>query len=242
MNLRIGTAGWAIPRAVAELFPAEGAGLERYAARFDAAEINSTFYRSHRLQTYARWLAATPPGFRFAVKCPRAITHDARLVEAGGLLAAFLAEAAMLEDKLGPLLIQLPPSLAFDPAMAGSFFAELRSAFEGQAVCEPRHPSWFEPEAEALLEAHAIARVAADPARHPLASRPGGWRGLAYWRLHGSPAMYRSFYDQERLGALAAELLAEPSRETWCVFDNTTTGAAAANALDLLALTDAKVR
>lgn len=233
--VRIGTAGWAIPRAVADRFPTERSGLERYAARFDAAEINSTFYRSHRAQTYARWRDATPSGFRFPIKCPRAITHEARLVDSSALLRAFLAEAAQLEDKLGPLLIQLPPSLAFDEPAAAAFFTDLRAAFAGLAACEPRHASWFDPEADALLAAHLIARVAADPARHPLAAEPGGWRGLGYWRLHGSPAMYRSSYDEPQLRELASHL-ARHTAETWCIFDNTTTGAAAANALDLQAL------
>src|SRR5689334_17239458 len=111
---RVGTAGWAIPRPVAERFPAEGSGLARYAARFDAVEINSTFYRSHRPATYARWVASTPPQFRFAVKLPRTITHEARLADSAARIAAFRAEAAQLGEKLGPLLVQLPPSLAYD--------------------------------------------------------------------------------------------------------------------------------
>jgi uncharacterized protein YecE (DUF72 family) len=229
---RIGTAGWTIPRAVAESFPAAGSGLQRYAARFDAVEINSTFYRSHRPATYARWVASTPPGFRFAVKLPRAITHEARLAGAADLLAAFRAEAVQLGDKLGPLLVQLPPSLAYDPAVAGPFFDALRALWPEAVACEPRHASWFEAEAEAMLTSHRVARVAADPARHPDAARPGGWPGLRYWRLHGSPRMYWSAYDEAALGALARAIRASEV-ESWCVFDNTTSGAAAANALAL---------
>lgn len=241
-RLRIGTAGWAIPRTVAERFPKEGSGLQRYATGFDAAEINSSFHRSHRPATYARWAAASPPGFKLAVKLPRAITHDARLADAGGLLEAFLAEAARLGDKLGPLLIQLPPSLAFDPLVAAAFVERLRSLFAGDVVCEPRHASWFEDEPDELLQTHTIARVAADPARHPLAGLPGGWRGLAYWRLHRSPAMYRSSYGADYLRDLAETLCADPAPEVWCIFDNTTLGAAAANAIDLAAMVNAKAR
>jgi uncharacterized protein YecE (DUF72 family) len=83
-----------------------------------------------------------------------------------------------------------------------------------------------------LLTSHHVARVAADPARHPLAGEPGGWAGLRYWRLHGSPRMYYSAYDDTHLAALAERLKAS-AVETWCIFDNTTSGAAAANALDL---------
>lgn len=233
--VHVATAGWAIPRAVAEAFPAEGPGLSRYAARFDAVEINSTFYRSHRASTYARWVAATPPGFRFAVKLPRSITHEARLV--GGLAAAgaFRDEVAVLREKLGPLLVQLPPSLAFEAAAAAGFFPALKAIWPTAVVCEPRHPSWFEPQADSLLEAWGVARAAADPARHPLAAQPGGWRGLAYWRLHGSPRMYYSAYDQAFLADLGRTLGAAGA-DDWCVFDNTTSGAAAANALDLRAM------
>lgn len=232
---RVGTAGWTIPRAVAEHFPTEGAGLERYAARFDAVEINSTFYRSHRASTYARWVAITPPDFRFAVKLPRTVTHAARLVNAAPLVAAFRAEALQLGGKLGPLLVQLPPSLAFDAAVAEPFFRDLRDLWPDPIVCEPRHATWFEAEADALLAAHRVGRVAADPARHPAAASPAGWRGVSYWRLHGSPRMYHSAYDAAALSALAADLRAAPG-ERWCLFDNTTSGAAAADALRLQAM------
>lgn len=231
--LFIGTAGWSIPRAVAERFPDEGSGLQRYAARFGAAEINTSFYRPHQPNTYERWAETTPDGFRFAVKLPKAITHDARLVDAGERLAAFRAETSALGDKLGPLLVQLPPSLAFDAAIAGRFLADLRALWAEAVACEPRHVSWFEPEADGLLSAYRVARVAADPARHPLAGEPGGWRDLAYWRLHGSPQMYWSSYDAAFLERLANALRAGPAAENWCIFDNTTSGAAAANALAL---------
>jgi uncharacterized protein YecE (DUF72 family) len=231
---RIGTAGWAIPRAVADQFPADGSGLQRYASRFDAAEINTTFYRSHRAQTYARWAEMTPAAFQFAVKAPRTITHERRLIEVADLLDAFLGEARLLGPKLGPLLVQLPPSLAYDSGAAAAFFESLRARHAGPVACEPRHPTWFDAEADALLVSHQIARVAADPARHPAAGLPGGWSGLAYWRLHGSPRMYYSAYGEPALSDLAARLRDGPA-EAWCIFDNTTSGAAASDALGLRA-------
>ena len=210
--------------------------MQRYAARFDAVEINSTFYRAHRPSTYARWLASTPADFRFAVKLPKRITHEARLIDSQALVAAFRAEAQHLGDKLGPLLVQLPPSLVFSPAAHEAFFAGLREVWPETVVLEPRHASWFDADAETLLRAYHIGRVAADPAPHPAAARPGGWAGMAYWRLHGSPRMYYSAYDDRALAALADRLRSDESRETWCVFDNTASGAAAANALELQAL------
>jgi uncharacterized protein YecE (DUF72 family) len=231
--IRIGTAGWAIPRAVADRFPADGSALERYAARFAAAEINSTFHRSHRPATYERWEAAVPPDFRFAVKLPKAITHRRKLVDAAEPLATFLDEIAPLGPKLGPLLVQLPPKLAFDSGIAGAFFAALRARVSGAIACEPRHPSWFAAEPDRLLASFVVARVAADPARVPEAAVPGGASTLAYWRLHGSPRMYFSPYGRDFTAALAARLAASRAAETWCVFDNTASGAAAADALDL---------
>ena len=232
---RVGTAGWTVPRDVRDRFPPEGTQLERYAARFACVEINSSFYRPHRPSTYARWAASVPAGFRFALKLPKEITHARRLVDCAGPLDRFLAESAALEEKRGVLLVQLPPSFAYDAARADAFFALLRARYDGLVACEPRHASWFAADADGALRSFAIARVAADPAPVPAAAAPGGWDGFAYHRLHGSPRMYYSAYDAAALAALAQRLRAATG-PAWCVFDNTSLGAAAANALDLAGL------
>src|SRR5581483_5485928 len=104
---RIGTAGWAVTeRPVAA---EAGSHLERYARKLNAVEINSSFHRPHRTSTYARWAAATPADFRFAVKLPKAMTHERNLKDCGALLDRFMAEVAGLGEKLGVLLVQLPP-------------------------------------------------------------------------------------------------------------------------------------
>jgi uncharacterized protein YecE (DUF72 family) len=236
--VRVGTAGWSLPAAWRPEFPPEGSHLARYAARFDAAEINSSFYQPHRRSTYERWAASVPAGFRFAVKVPRAVTHDQRLVAADVLLDVFLDEARGLGDRLGPLLVQLPPSLAYDAAIAEEFFAVLRARHPGDVVLEPRHESWFGADAEALLVAYRVARAGADPARWPAAALPGGAPAVAYLRLHGSPRMYYSAYDADFLARTAA-LLREHRRagaRCWCIFDNTTLGAAVGDALALARL------
>lgn len=234
--VRIGTAGWSLPRDAQPRFPGEGSHLERYARVFAAAEINTTFYRPHRPSTYARWRDGVPPGFRFSVKLPKTVTHALRLHDAEAPLDAFLAEAAGLEDRLGCLLVQLPPSLAFDVAIAAAFFSTLRARTSIAVACEPRHPTWFDADADALLAGHRIARVAADPARVPAAGEPGGWPGVVYHRLHGSPRVYYSAYDGGYLDALAARVRADAAagRDVWCVFDNTASGAATLDALGLL--------
>jgi uncharacterized protein YecE (DUF72 family) len=234
-EVRIGTAGWSIPLKDAEAFPAEGTSLERYAARFACAEINSSFHRSHRPGTYERWAAAVPDDFRFSVKLAKTITHKQRLIDAEPLLEAFLEEIRGLGEKAAVILVQLPPSLAFDSSVAEAFFDSLRNRTTAAIACEPRHGSWFDGEAESLLADRRIARVAADPAKPDGAGEPGGWRGLSYYRLHGSPVPYRSNYEHERLAAYAAAMKAdlEAGREVWCIFDNTASSAATGNALDL---------
>ncbi|HZG45380.1 MAG TPA: DUF72 domain-containing protein [Allosphingosinicella sp.] len=229
----IGTAGWTIPASDREAFPAEGSALERYAARFGGAEINSSFHRPHRASTWERWGASVPDGFQFAVKLPKTITHQHKLVGAQETLTAHLADAALLGTKLTVHLVQLPPSLAFDRAAAAAFFELLGSASPAAIACEPRHASWFEPEADALMQRCRVARVAADPARVPLAAELGGWRGLSYFRLHGSPAMYRSSYRDGRLEAYASAIAQAPG-PTWCIFDNTASSAATGDALTLI--------
>ena len=216
-------------------FPAAPSNLERYASRFNCAEINSSFYRQHRYATYARWGATVPADFRFAVKVPRAITHDQRLIATDVLLDVFLDDVRGLGDRLGPLLVQLPPSLRYEPAVVAEFFATLRALFAGDVVCEPRHESWFTGEADALLGSWRVSRVGADPACHPAAALPGGHPALFYLRLHGSPIMYRSTYDPVFLQGVHEQLRASSASgaRCWCVFDNTTLGAATGNALEL---------
>lgn len=234
--LHVGCAGWSIPAGEAARFPTLGTHLERYASLFSAVEINSSFYRPHKPQTYAKWGSAVPGHFRFAVKAPRLITHEKRLQDAGEPLQRFLGEVAELGPKLGPLLVQLPPSLAFDAGVAQDFFGLLRERCSGPVVCEPRHASWFAPQAEQLLVRFQVARVAADPALAPQAAVPGGWRQLAYYRLHGTPRIYYSAYDADFLEATAASLrgLAARSVAAWCIFDNTAAGAATSDALTVL--------
>lgn len=232
-NIHLGVAGWTIRREYAHMAPSEGSHLERYATLFTAVEINSCFYRPHRRATYERWAASVPGHFRFAVKLPRVITHQARLVGVAPELERFLGEIAGLGSKLGPILVQLPPSFSFDAAAAASFFADLRNRFQGAVVIEPRHESWFAASVTEMLVEHRVARVAADPARVPAASEPGGYDGLVYIRLHGSPRIYYSAYPPEQLDGIARIVEEKSARgiSTWCIFDNTALGAATADAL-----------
>ena len=157
----------------------------------------------------------------------------------GPAIRAFAQEIAGLGAKLGGVLVQLPPSLAFDARVAGTFFRQMRAAFDVPIACEPRHASWFEPRVDALWERHGIARVAADPPVPEGAGTPGGAGPGITVRLHGSPRMYYSAYDDDapRI-ALRCELraLARQRRPAWCIFDNTAHSHAVENAARLQSL------
>lgn len=234
--LLIGTAGWTLPRAVQERFPAGESHLARYAQVFPAVEIDSTFHRPHRRSTFERWAGIVPRGFRFSLKVPKAITHEHRLAGTRELVDAFLQQAAPLADAAACLLVQLPPSLELDLRVARPFLASLRERFAGDIALEPRHASWFDDEAQRLLVDAKVARVAADPRRAWNGFEPGGDARVAYFRLHGSPRVYYSSYDETFLAALATRLeaLARRGVRCWCIFDNTALGAATGNALSVM--------
>ena len=234
-NLRIGTAGWSVPQPSADQFAQSGTQLERYASVLKAAEINSSFHRSHKNETYARWAESVPEEFCFSVKVPKTITHAARLMDSSELLSRFLEEVSGLGPKLQCILVQLPPSLEFDMQVANEFFLELTSTTSCAVVVEPRHKTWFSSNATQLLRTLGVSRVAADPAVVQAASEPGGSAKTVYFRLHGSPTKYMSPYTESYLDGLAFRLrkYSQAHAPVWCMFDNTIKGEAAANALYL---------
>src|SRR5690348_6879773 len=237
LHVRVGCAGWNIPKQFASEFATDGTHLQRYSRKFLCTEINSSFYRAHRLQTWQRWAESVPENFQFSVKAPRAITHDGLLQPDRAKLNDFLQQIDLLRKKLGPILFQLPPSLEFDARRTTAFFTLLREMHNGDVVLEPRHETWFQSCAGDLLTDFRLARVAADPGIIPNAKDPGGWNGLVYFRLHGFPRKYYSAYDPEFLSSLSI-LMSRLSRDShvWCIFDNTASGAAMGNALELQTL------
>ncbi len=235
----VGCAGWSLRSHVLSEFEAGSSHLARYASRLNAVEINSSFYRPHRRGTYERWAATVPGGFRFSVKMPREITHDRRLLNVEGSLERFISEAIGLGDKLGMLLVQLPPSLACDWPVASSFFSSIRDRISVPIACEARHPSWFSSEIGEALAADDIIRVIADP---PVSTgTQAQWLSATYLRLHGSPHMYHSRYELPRIEEFVRRLslLGEAGVQAWCIFDNTASGAAIENALQTRSLLDA---
>ncbi|MDO9418490.1 DUF72 domain-containing protein [Pararhizobium sp.] len=230
----IGTAGWSIPKALGVHFPPAGSALQRYASVLNCTEINSTFYRPHRPDTFKRWAESVPGHFRFSVKAPKTITHEKRLVDADEALDAFVSSITPLGQKLGPILFQLPPSLIFDRLQADRFFTTVRERWQGAVVLEPRHKSWAAAEAEELVMRHSITWVFADPPKVERTIEPNS-DGL-YLRLHGAPKVYYSSYGKDDLHRYRLAMDRSQAGESWCIFDNTASGAALSNALDLQSL------
>lgn len=226
-------------------------------------EANGTFYGTLRSSTFARWREETPESFVFAVKGPRFITHLRRLREVQTPLANFLASGVLtLGARLGPLLWQLPPTLAFEEERVGAFLDLLPPSLEAAAalarrhdarlrepaipgsvpslplrhVLEPRHPSFGDPVCSELCEAHGVALVEADTAgRFPSLGHPAP--GLAYARLHGEQALYAGGYSDAGLDRWATRLRewAAEGREVYAYFDNDIDGRAPFDALRLAA-------
>ena len=228
--MRIGCAGWNIPKQHMALFSAAGSHLHRYARRFNAVEINSSFYRPHRRATYERWAATVPDDFAFAVKLPKQITHELRLAAAEAALDIFLDQASGLganSVRSGPAAAK--PGIRF--RLAHAFFAALRARHAGNVVCEPGMRRGSPPQPTHCWRA-CDRTAAADPPVGTAPFAPGGWQGLHYYRLHGAPHIYYSEYDAVFLQRLA-QTFSERSGARWCIFDNTARGAATTNAVSL---------
>jgi uncharacterized protein YecE (DUF72 family) len=178
-----------------------------------------------------------PANFRFSVKVPRTLTHSGELSPDARVPDRFTDEIRGLGAKLGVILVQFPPKLMFEERQSREFFQALRQRADVPVACEPRHPSWGSERADRLLAKWRVSRVAADPAPWPGADQPGGWRKLAYFRLHGQPRMYYSDYNEERLASLRRQVSIAWGRasEVWIIFDNTALGHALGNALSFMA-------
>lgn len=254
-SIRTGTSGWLYRHWRGRFYP-DDVPVRRWlgylARRLEAVEVDGTFYRLGRPGTFERWRADVPPDFVFAIKGSRYVTHMLRLRRAEAPLANFFAQGVLLlGEQLGPILWQLPPTLAFDADRARAFLEQLpRTVREAERLArhhdrrlagraatrapdgrdgrvrhalEPRHGSWFSPGALALVAEHDVALVAADTAgRHPTRpAAPGS--GHVYLRLHGSRELYRSRYTDAEIAAWARRCArhARAGHDVFAFFDNT---------------------
>jgi uncharacterized protein YecE (DUF72 family) len=235
METYIGTAGWCIPKGLRDYFPEGDNLLWRYSRVFNAVEINSSFYKHHKSSTYERWRDEVPENFRFSVKLSRHLTHELKLQVSEHDFDLALQPLFELKEKLGCLLVQLPPSLMFDLKTAPTFFAGLREKYSGLLVLEPRHPSWISQAALNMLKINQVSLVHADPT--PFTAVTKLREELpTYLRLHGSPVMYESSYSEMKLARYMVEMdrIRSTGVSPWCIFDNTKFGHATTDALKLM--------
>jgi uncharacterized protein YecE (DUF72 family) len=195
---RIGTSGWIYSHWRGVFYPPDlpqSAWYDHYARLFDTVEINYSFYRLPSGEAFDRWQEQAPPGFIYAVKANRYLTHVKRLKDAAEPLQRFLSRARRLGDKLGPILWQLPPNWQADPARLEAFAsllpADLTYAFEF------RDPRWFVQPVRELLERYGLGFCISDmPGLHCPTWVTGG---VVYLRLHGWCVVYEGRYGRERL-------------------------------------------
>ncbi|MCX7597675.1 MAG: DUF72 domain-containing protein [Armatimonadetes bacterium] len=231
----IGTSGWAYRHWRSGVFyPEDLKGVDQlthYASVFDCVELNSTFYHTPRETTIRTWVERTPSGFLFAYKGSRVITHLRRLREVEEPTRLVMSRAALLGEKLGPILWQFPPGFHYDPDRLVAFLRLLppghRYAFEF------RHQSWFQEPCYELLRQHKATLVWADTPRYPLVKEITA--DFVYARLHGHEVLYASCYTEAQLEEWAADFrhALQQGRDVFVFFDNDAEGYAPHNALAL---------
>jgi len=232
--IRVGCSGWVYRHWRGVFYPADLAQkrwFEHYAAHFDTVEINASFYRVPLAATFHGWREKAPPGFRYAVKVNRFITHMKKLLECEQSLDQFIALARPLGDKLGPLLIQLPPSLHKDLPRLDQFLQRLPSDIEH--VVEFRHNSWYEEDTLALLDGHGVGFVSHD--LKGLVSPRWASGRVAYVRLHGTSGKYRGRYTEGQIADWADWFRQQQAvgRSCWAYFNNDIGGDAIRDAMEL---------
>jgi uncharacterized protein YecE (DUF72 family) len=233
-RILVGTSGWSYPHWRGLFYAADvraGDELRTYCQSFDTVEINLSFYRLPMPQMVATWHDTTPPGFTFAWKAAKYITHRLKLRDAAEPVVNVVRRAVLLQTKLGPILFQCSPSLKCDLAALGEFLEllprPLRFAFEF------RHASWFADEVYELLARHGCALAIADTPKYPIAFELTA--DFAYMRLHGHQALYQSSYSGEELSEWARMIRewSEGGRDVYVYFDNDFLANAPRNALAL---------
>jgi uncharacterized protein YecE (DUF72 family) len=235
-GIHIGCSGW-VYRHWKELFyPADvpqKRWFEHYAQHFSSVEINASFYRLPLAATFAGWQAKAPPGFRYAVKVNRFITHNKKLRGVEEALAQFINLARGLGSALGPLLSQLPPNLHRDDARLADYLTQWPTDLEH--VVEFRHPSWYHPDVLALLDAHGAGFVAHDLVG--LVSPRWASGRTAYVRFHGTSGKYWGRYSPDQIADWSNWLRKQrgAGRSAWAFFNNDIHGHAIEDARALMA-------
>ena len=233
-GIHVGCSGWVYRHWKGGFYPADlpqKRWFEHYARDFDTVEINASFYRVPLLSTFDGWREKAPPGFRYALKANRFMTHMKKLIDCEQPLADFIALARRLGPALGPILYQLPPSMHKDNARLEAFIERLPGDLEH--VVEFRHSSWFDEGVAALLDRHGVGFVTHDLVG--LVSPRWATGRTAYVRFHGTGAKYRGRYGDAAMAEWADWLLAQSTagRSAWAYFNNDIDGDAIEDARTL---------
>jgi uncharacterized protein YecE (DUF72 family) len=218
-RIHIGTSGWTYDHWSGVFYPEDcpkTKWLEFYATHYGTVELNASFYRLPKAQVFENWRNRTPGNFLWAVKANRYITHIRRIKDAEEPLERFYGSVALLKEKLGPILFQLPPSLSFDEAVLRDFCHCLKG--NHRYALEVRHPSWAQEKALDILRDNNIALCISDTAgRYPYIEEDTAT--FIYIRLHGSRKLYASRYSEEELRTYARKIRGW-SKDTYLYFDN----------------------
>ncbi|MFI0787988.1 DUF72 domain-containing protein [Streptomyces lydicus] len=199
MTVLLGTSGWQYPDWRGVLYPQgcpQRRWLEEYARHFATVESNAAFYRLPEEKTFADWRERTPDGFVMAVKASRYLTHIKRLREPAEPVRRLMARAEALGPRLGPVLLQLPPTLRCDTGLLDDCLACFPAG--ARVAVEPRHDSWWTPQVRTVLERHRAALCWADRGSRPVTPlwRTADWGYLRFhegrarpWPCYGAQAL-----------------------------------------------------
>lgn len=236
----VGLSGWSYSNWRGAFYPTDLPSrryLEFYAQKFLTTEINSSFYRLVRTQTYQKWAQIVPQDFVFAVKANRLFTHTQRLQDVEEPWHRFAQAVRALGSHLGPILLQFPQSFKRDEHHLADFLQMAQArAVDLRLVCEFRHVSWFTKEIYQLLHRYGVALCLADSPRYPRYDVVT--TDFLYYRLHGRTELFASSYSVAELEDEAQQLQRHHKAgvDVYVYFNNTMHGHALSNAHTLLAL------
>lgn len=214
---------------------AQAKWFDYYCKHFSTLELNVTFYRFPQLSFLQTWYNKSPVDFRFAVKAPRAITHYKKFKDCTDLINSFYDTISNgLQEKLGPVLFQLPPNFHYDDDKLERIINQLNPTFNN--VVELRHESWWNEDVYNKLAEHNITFCGMS---HPtLPDEVVQNTPVIYYRFHGVPELYRSPYSIEFLESVVTAVENnEIGEECWCYFNNDIETSAISNAKEMIALT-----
>jgi len=229
----LGTSGWDYPEWVGRVYPRRGVAdrLRYYAGLFPIVEVNTTFYRLPPVTVASSWARRTPDRFRFTAKFPQSITHERRLVGADDELKAFLEVLAPLRaaGKFAAALLQLPPSLGFEPTTVRRFYESLPPDLP--VAVEFREPSWLAPASFDLLREFRLAYVVVDEPMLPIRLETTAPFAYVRWHGHGAPVWYDYTYSRAEIEPWVDRVrtLAERTDHVYGFFNNHFRGDAATN-------------